>query len=146
MAGRLRLAALLLVALASACFYTTGTVNRLELEHQGLSATRADRSDGSLRNFGRVRAKARGYLFGSCDDVARRALDALLAKAHGTGANRVTSARFRGRWRWMTESVCRRNLNYLLLVVPAFFPVPTSVNVSGYAIHDPDFVPGEGIP
>jgi hypothetical protein len=128
-----------LTMLALGCFYTHGTVNLLRFEERGLSLTRADKSDPSLRNLGRVRATARSYLFSSCDVTAARALDELLDEARRTGANRVTRVRFRGHWYWMSEAVCRRNLNYVWLIVPAFFPVPTSATVSGIAIYDPAF-------
>ncbi len=133
-----------LAALALGCFYTHGTVNLLEFEERGLSLSRSDKSDPSLRNLGRVRATARSYLFSSCDGTARRALDELLDEARRTGANRVTGVRFRGHWYWMSEVVCRRNLNYAWLIVPAFLPVPTSATVSGIAIHDPGLAAAQG--
>src|SRR4030095_110142 len=124
------------------CFYTHGTVNLLRFEERGLSFARADRADPSLKNLGRIRANARSYLFSSCDATAARALDELLDQARRTGATRVARVRFRGHWYWMSEAVCRRNVNYVWLIVPAFFPVPTSATVSGTAIYDPAFAAG----
>jgi hypothetical protein len=134
-----RLSAALAAAmvLSAGCFYTRGTVNMIEFERRGLSFTKAPKSDATLRNFGRVRANARSYLLSDCSQTAVRALDELLAEAGRTGANRVSGVRYRGHWYWMSEPVCRRNLNYLLLIVPAFLPIPTSVTVSGTAIYDP---------
>jgi hypothetical protein len=147
MALTLRCIALSLIVMASGgCFYTSGTVNLLELERQGLTLAKSDKKDPSLKNLGRVRASARSYLFGSCDATATRALEALLAKGRRTGANRVTGIRFRGHWYWMSEPVCRRNVNYVLLIVPAFLPVPTSVTVSGIAVHDAGFSVDTGSP
>ena len=138
--------AFLLAGASLGCFYTSGTVNLLDFERAGLSLVKPDSGDASLRKLGRVRAASRAHLFGSCDDTARSALEKLLQKARRTGANRVTSVRFRGRWHWISEPVCRRNVNYLLLVLPAFLPVPTSVTVSGIAIYDPAFAAGDGLP
>jgi hypothetical protein len=69
--------------------------------------------------------------------VAERALTTLLAKGQARGGNRVLHTHFRGHWRWMQEPVCRTNLSYLLFIVPAFLPVPTSVTVYGEALYDP---------
>lgn|GEM_PF-4499891 len=122
---------------STGCFYTSGTVNFRDLEGRGLSLERLDERDESVRHYGRVRVAERTWLFGSCDDAAEDALEKLLAKARARGANRVLQTHFRGHWRWMQEPVCRRNLSYLLLVVPAFLPVPSSVTVYGEAVYDP---------
>lgn len=122
--------------LTMGCFYTGATVNLRDFEERGLSMERFDKHDTTMRHYGRVRVAKRTWAFGSCDQVARRALDALLAKGLARGGNRVVHTHFRGHWRWVQEPVCRRNLSYLLLVVPAFLPVPTSVTVYGEALYD----------
>jgi hypothetical protein len=94
-----------------------------------------------VQDYGRVRVAERTWAFASCDEVAERALTKLLAKGQGRGGNRVVHTHFRGHWHWMQKSVCRRNLSYLLLIVPAFLPLPTSVTVYGEAVYEP---PGAG--
>jgi hypothetical protein len=120
---------------ATGCFYTHGNVNLRAFENPTVRLERAEKSD-SVQNLGRVRGSARGWLFEGCDTVAYRAVTRLLEAARGRGANRVSSFRFRGHWTWISEPVCRRNVNYVWLIVPAFLPVPTSATVSGVAIHD----------
>lgn len=138
-----RVAAALIVgcfALTTGCFYNSVTVNLRDFEERGLSMERFNKRDTSVQHYGRVRVAARTWAFGSCDEVAERALTKLLAKGQARGGNRVVHTHFRGRWRWMQEPVCRRNLSYLLLIVPAFLPVPTSVTVYGESVYDPGTV------
>lgn len=138
---------LALLALATAgCFYTGATVNLRELEAQGLGMERFRKRDTTLEHYGRVRVAERTWLFGSCDEVAERALVKLLERGRARGGNRVVHTHFRGHWRWMQEPVCRRNLSYLLLVVPAFLPVPTSATVYGEAVYDPSVAVGNAAP
>jgi hypothetical protein len=133
-----------LAALTTGCFYTSATVNLRDFEVRGLGMERFRERDDTVQHYGRVRVTARTWAFGSCDEVAERALESLLAKGQARGGNRVVHTHFRGHWRWMKEPVCRRNLSYLLLIVPAFLPVPTSVTVYGEAVYDPGVTPEGG--
>lgn len=122
---------------ASGCFYTRTTVNLREFGERGVTVRAVDRKEASdLEPYGRVRATQRTYLFGSCEGAAHGAVEKLLVNARKMGANRVGTLRFRARWRSIREPVCRHNLNWAWLVVPAFLPVPTSVTVSGEAFYD----------
>ena len=132
------------LALTTGCFYTGATVNFRDFEVRGLSMARFNKRDTSLQHYGRIRVAERTWVFGSCDEVAERALTTLLAKGEARGGNRVVDTHFRGHWQWMQEPVCRRNLSYLLLIVPAFLPVPTSVTVYGEAMFDPAAAAGAG--
>jgi hypothetical protein len=132
--ARTLLAALVLFG-ATGCFYTHGNVNLLRHEDPVVTFEAHDRRDGALRNLGRVRATARGWLFEDCDAIAERAVARLATAGSARGGNRISGFRFRGHWTWISEPVCRRNLSYVLLIVPAFLPVPTSATVSGIAIH-----------
>jgi hypothetical protein len=124
-------------ALASAgCFYTRTTVNLREFAERGVTVRAVDRKVPEIEPYGRVRATQRTWLAGSCETAARGALEKLLGNAHKMGANRVGTLRFRARWRSVREPVCRHNLNWAWLIVPAFLPVPTSVTVSGEAFYD----------
>jgi hypothetical protein len=120
---------------ATGCFYSHGNVNLLRHEDPVVRFEAHDRKDDALRNLGRVRATARGWLFEGCDAVAERAVARLAAAGSARGGNQISGFRFRGHWTWISEPVCRRNLSYVLLIVPAFLPVPTSATVSGIAIH-----------
>jgi hypothetical protein len=131
---------LVLAALAggsSACFYTRTSVNLREFAERGVTLRAVDAKTEGVEPFGRVRATQRTHLFGSCEAAAHGALEKLLGNARKLGANRVGTLRFRARWRSIREPVCRHNLNYVWLIVPAFLPVPTSVTVSGEAVYDP---------
>ena len=83
-------------------------------------------------------------MFGSCDAAIHRALEKLLEHARAREANRVQNVQFRARSRWVGDPVCRRNLNYAWLVIPALFPIPTSVTVRGEAVFDPGLVAVSG--
>jgi hypothetical protein len=124
-----------LLALTTGCFYTSATVNLRDFEARGLSMAQLEKHDPTVHPYGRVRVAERTWAFGSFDELAERALTRLLAEAQARGANRVVHAHFRGHWRSMQEPVCRRNLGYLLLIVPVFLPVPTSVTVYGEAVY-----------
>jgi hypothetical protein len=129
--------ALAFLGLTTGCFYTSATIDLRDFEARGLSMARFNKTDTTVQHYGRVRVAERTWAFGSCDEVAERALSKLLAKGQARGGHRVVHTHFRGHWRWMQEPVCRRNLSYLLLIVPAFLPVPTSVTVYGEAVYDP---------
>jgi hypothetical protein len=131
------------LALTTSC-YTSATVNLRDFEARGLSMERFNKRDTTMQHYGRVRVAERTWAFGSCNEVAERALDALLAKGQARGGNRVVHTHFRGHWRWMQEPVCRQNLSYLLLIVPAFLPVPMSVTVYGEAVYDRGATAGAG--
>jgi len=135
------------LALPTGCFYTSATVNLRDFDARGLTMARFSEGDTSVQHNGRVGVAERTWAFGSCDEVVERALTTLLAKAQARGANRVLHTHFPGHWRWIQEPVCRRNLSYALLLVPAFLPVPTSVTVYGEAVYDPSadsLVPSAG--
>jgi len=130
------------VTATTGCFYSSASVNLRDFEARGVSTKRTHKRETRVRdtrvqNYGRVHATERSWIFGSCDEIAERALSALLAEGVARGGNRVLNTQFRGHWRWMQEPVCRRNLAYLLLIVPALFPVATSVTVYGEAVYDP---------
>jgi hypothetical protein len=132
------------MASSTGCFYTSATVNLRDFEARGLSMERLNKRDTQMQHYGRVRVAERTWAFGSCNEVTERALTKLLAKGQARGGNRVVHTHFRGHWRWMQEPVCRRNLSYLALIVPAFLPLPTSVTVYGEAVHDPGAAAGAG--
>jgi hypothetical protein len=77
-------------------------------DHPELASVRlaAGRKRPVPENFGMVHADAAGW--GSCDEVAARALHDLLARARALGASRVQDVRFRGRLHWTGHAVCRR--------------------------------------
>jgi hypothetical protein len=135
------LAAIAPALLSAGCFYTSTTVNLREFDARGASMERFRKNDESIQHLGRVRATGRTWLFGDCAVAADAALAKLLDRARSRGANRVLNTRFRGHWKYITEPVCRRNLNYVWLIVPAFLRVPSSVTVSGEAVFDPAFQP-----
>jgi hypothetical protein len=128
---------------ASGCFYTRTSVNLRDFSERGVTLRAVDREAPEVEAFGRVGATQRTYLFGSCEQAAHGALEKLLGNARKLGANRVGNLRFRARWRSIREPVCRHNLNYVWLIVPAFLPVPTSVTVSGEAVYDPALAAAE---
>jgi hypothetical protein len=135
------------LALTTGCFYSSANVNLRDFQARGLSMVRFSKRDTTVQHYGRVRVTERTWAFGSCDEVAERALTTLLAKAQARGANRVLQTHFRGHWRWIQEPVCRRNLSYALLIATAFLPVPTSVTVYGEAVYEPSvdgLVPSAG--
>jgi hypothetical protein len=111
-------------------------VNLRNFEARGLSMARFDERDTTLQHYGRVRVAERTWVFGSCDEVAERTLTTRLAEGMARGGNRVVHSHFRGHWRSIRQPVCRRNLSYLLRIVPAFLPLPTSVTVDGQAVYD----------
>ena len=138
---QVRARALLLAVFAglwSGCVYEHATVNLVDFDRRGVSLDRIRKRDVEGRSLGRTRASARSFLFGDCDALANRALDELLDNAQRTGGTGVAGVRFRGRWKWLSEPVCRRNFGYALLIFPAFFPVPMSATVSGFVILDPE--------
>ncbi len=77
------------------------------------------------RHLGVVQAEASGS--GSCDAIAERALHDLLAEARALGGSGVEEIKFRARWHWTGEVLCRRSL----------FPplVHTSARVKGFAVR-----------
>jgi hypothetical protein len=126
--------AFLTLALGTACTtYSLVPVNLGELKEVGRSGVVITTDRPSSPNLGRVRGGGRTWLFGDCSDAAQRAIDELAAQARSRGSQRVTQFRFRGKWKWGREPVCRRNLTYAVLVFPLFFPFPASVTVSGVA-------------
>ena len=128
---------------SAGCFYTRTSVNLREFGARGVSLRPVDRKAPGIESYGRVRARQRTYLFGSCEAAAEGALEKLLANAGKLGANRVGNLHFRARWRSVREPVCRHNVNWAWLVVPIFLPVPTSVTVSGEAFYDPELAQAE---
>jgi hypothetical protein len=120
-------------------------VDLLEFDRRGVSLAKIDQREQSARKLGTVRASERSFLFGNCDTLAKNALEELLANARASGGNRVVNVRFRGRWTWKSEVLCRRNAGYVFLVIPAFLPIPMSVTVSGVLLHDPERGAADGV-
>ena len=121
-------------AFATGCTtYSVVPVDLGELRDQGRSGVTISTEKPSSPNLGRVRGSARTWLFGDCTQAAQRAIDRLVVQAQNRGSQHITQFRFRAKWKWGREPVCRRNLTYALFVVPLFFPFPASVTVSGVA-------------
>ena len=94
---------------------------------------RGARRQAVSETLGHVSGSARTWMFANCEAAAEAALSELAAQARARGSEHVTSLRFRSKWRWVREPVCRRNYTYALLLIPLFLPVPSSVTVSGVA-------------
>jgi hypothetical protein len=128
---------LLLLVIAPGCCDTRATVDLRAFHQMGVSLQSYDERDESLEYFGRIKVAQRTYIFGDRDAAMDGALRKLKTQAEQMGANRVIGTRFRGRWRYLMEPWCRRNLSYLFLIVPAFLPIPTSATLYGRAVYDP---------
>ena len=131
--ARLTVVLLTLVTSTGCTIYSVVPVNLLELREEGRAGVTISTEKPSSSNLGRVRGSARTWLFGDCSKAAHQAIDRLATQAQTRGSNHVSQFRFRAKWRWGREPVCRRNLTYALLVVPLFLPFPASVTVSGVA-------------
>ena len=125
--------ALLAVLSTSCALYHPVGANFQQLRATGFGGVRIEFAESPHRELGRIRATERSWLFADCDAVGQRALEKLATYASLRGANLVSGLRFRGRWKWLQEPVCRQNFTWGVLVAPLFLPIPLSVTVTGYA-------------
>jgi hypothetical protein len=125
------------ISLSSCAIYEPITANFRDLRDSGIDGVRLDLAPSDHRDLGRVRVTERSFLFSACDEVGQRAIRNLAAQARSRGANVVSDVSFRGKWKWRKEPVCRRNFTWAVLIVPLFLPIPVTVDVIGYAGHDP---------
>jgi len=126
--------AVITLSLGSGCaVYSSPNVNLAELRDEGRLGVTISTDEPTPKDLGRVGANARTWLFGSCDAATDQAITNLVKRAKARGATRVSELQFRGRWKHRLEPACRRNYGYAVLVLPLFFPFPTSVTVTGIA-------------
>lgn len=122
---------------SSACSYHAARLNFRDLEQVGIYIAASPTPSPEARPFGKVEITQRSFYFWSCSMTAKHALRELHQASIERGANLVTNVEFRGRSEWSTNPQCRRNLNYVWLVLPMLLPVPQSVSVRGQAVYDP---------
>ena len=103
------------------------------LRDQGVHGVRIDFAESKAAHLGHIRIIERSWLFGSCTALGSEAIDELASEAVIRGADQVSELKFRGKWTWLKEPVCRRNFTWALLLLPLALPVPLSVEVSGEA-------------
>ena len=108
------------------CGYTVANIHHREhpeLSHARLATGR--RSEDVPNNLGALQTSAGGW--DSCDDLVKAVLLELVDEARAVGGTDVVDIRFKGRFTWIPQPVCRWNL--LLLG-------RKSVEVRGVAIRD----------
>src|SRR5262245_50828159 len=102
----------------SCAMYHPVAANFQQFRTTGVNGVRIDFAASPHKELGRITATERSWLFSSCDALGQGALEKLANSAALRGANLVSELRFRGRWKWLQEPVCRQNFTWGLLVVP----------------------------
>ena len=126
------LAVVAFVVCAQGCTtYDTVPVNIRTLASEGRHGIPMSTAEASSRELGRVSATTRTWLFGSCEEAMEEALSTIAEATRARGGERLSRLRFRAKFNWTRDPVCRRNFTYAVLVLPLFLPFPTSVTVSG---------------
>jgi len=122
----IRLLLLIAIVAQTGCGYTVATIRHREhpeLAHARLATGR--RAEEVPNNLGALQTRAAGWK--SCDDLVAGVLSELVDEAHAVGATDVVDIRFKGRFTWIPQPVCRWNL--LLLA-------HKSVEVRGIAVRE----------
>jgi hypothetical protein len=110
------------------------------LEQRGIYIAASPKLSPGARPFGEVEVTQRSFYFWPCSTTAEHALRELREASLERGRNLVSSVEFRGRNEWTTNPQCRRNRNYVWLLIPMLLPIPQSVNVRGESVYDPSLV------
>ena len=121
-------------ALIAGCtHYSAIPLNMVELRDEGREGFTISTEEAEGTDFGRVRGNGRTWLFGDCRPAAETAMSEMIQRARERGGTRIVDLKFRGKWAWKTAPLCRRNLTYVVFVLPLFVPWPAPVTVSGVA-------------